>query len=560
MTVKKTQQNLSTTLENTEQVLGGLENSLGNDVEASLLEIAENSEANDGLPVGWIATNLENVLLKIVGGGTPSKTNPSFFEGVIPWMTVKDMNKHILEDTVDHISQEAVDSSATNIIPAGTPIVATRMSLGKIVVANFDSAINQDLKALFSSNEIDTDYLVYWYRSQAREVERLGTGTTVKGIRLEVLRALNFPLPPLAEQTVIAQTLDTLLAQVDNIKTRLDAIPKILKTFLQSVLAAAVSGKLTEEWRGENESSYPSKVELDKNIRIARKIKWEERQLASFDRKGTKPKNDSWKKRYKEPLDGYMDEYSMTQIQAIPDEWVESNLDTVSITVTGKTPSTTKEENWNGSLPFISPSQVSKNGEILLSERMVSDLGAMNTPVLPANSILIVCIGTIGKVGLLDREAAFNQQLNALIPVDGMSNMFLYYWSKTLYDWLIKTSSAVVNAAIINKSRLSSAPCPLPSLEEQTQIVRRVEELFAFADQIEQQVKNAQKRVNTLTQSILAKAFRGELTTQWRAEHPDLISGENSAEALLVKIKEEREKLKTKKKRSTTKTTQKTAK
>jgi type I restriction enzyme S subunit len=84
-----------------------------------------------------------------------------------------------------------------------------------------------------------------------------------------------------------------------------------------------------------------------------------------------------------------------------------------------------------------------------------------------------------------------------------------------------------------------------------------------FADQIEQQVKNAQGRVNNLTQSILAKAFRGELTTQWRAENPDLISGENSAEALLAKIQEEREKLKpkkaAKKKSAAKKTTRKKA-
>lgn len=80
----------------------------------------------------------------------------------------------------------------------------------------------------------------------------------------------------------------------------------------------------------------------------------------------------------------------------------------------------------------------------------------------------------------------------------------------------------------------------LPSLKEQTEIVRQVDQLFAYADRIEQQVNNALNRVNNLTQSILAKAFRGELTEQWRKDNPDLISGENSAEALLERIREER--------------------
>jgi type I restriction enzyme S subunit len=71
-----------------------------------------------------------------------------------------------------------------------------------------------------------------------------------------------------------------------------------------------------------------------------------------------------------------------------------------------------------------------------------------------------------------------------------------------------------------------------------------VEELFAFADTIEQKAAAALDRVDNLTQSILAKAFRGELTADWRAANPDLISGENSAEALLAKIQTEREALK----------------
>ena len=87
-----------------------------------------------------------------------------------------------------------------------------------------------------------------------------------------------------------------------------------------------------------------------------------------------------------------------------------------------------------------------------------------------------------------------------------------------------------------------------PSLQEQTEIVSRVEQLFAYADQIEQRVKDAQSSVNHLTQAILAKAFRGDLTAEWRAQNPELISGENSAVALLARIKAEREQIQTVKK------------
>ena len=97
------------------------------------------------------------------------------------------------------------------------------------------------------------------------------------------------------------------------------------------------------------------------------------------------------------------------------------------------------------------------------------------------------------------------------------------------------TAQKNINLKVLNELKL-----PIPDIKEQAEIVRRVEQLFAYADTIEKQVNNALARVNNLTQSILAKAFRGELTAQWRAENPDLISGENSAAALLEKIKAER--------------------
>jgi type I restriction enzyme S subunit len=98
-----------------------------------------------------------------------------------------------------------------------------------------------------------------------------------------------------------------------------------------------------------------------------------------------------------------------------------------------------------------------------------------------------------------------------------------------------------VTRQALTKQQILNFEIPLPSIEEQTDIVTRVEQLFTYADQIEQRIKDAQARVNHLTQSILAKAFRGELTADWREQNPNLIRGENSAEALLAKIKAERE-------------------
>ncbi|MGY3916436.1 restriction endonuclease subunit S [Aeromonas australiensis] len=92
----------------------------------------------------------------------------------------------------------------------------------------------------------------------------------------------------------------------------------------------------------------------------------------------------------------------------------------------------------------------------------------------------------------------------------------------------------------LTKRALGELPVPFFAYEKQTEIVRRVEQLFAYADTLEQQAKAAKARVDKLTQAILAKAFRGELTADWRAANPDLISGDHSAAALLARIQAER--------------------
>ncbi len=201
------------------------------------------------IPQTWTLAQLGNLTAQIVGGGTPSKTSAANFNGHIPFMTVKDLKARFVSSTVDHISEDALQSSATTKVPADTLIVATRMSLGKIARPTMDVAINQDLKALFLHSGVNKTFVEYFWRSKSQAIQSMGTGTTVKGIRLEDIRTLEVPLAPEAEQKRIADKLDTVLTRVDAVNTRLARVAPLLKRFRQSVLAAATSGRLTEDWR-----------------------------------------------------------------------------------------------------------------------------------------------------------------------------------------------------------------------------------------------------------------------------------------------------------------------
>lgn len=441
--------------------------------------------AGKELPQGWLNTKFDNAVLLIVGGGTPSKSNPDYYKGNIPWMSVKDMNKDILDKTEDCISQEAVKNSSTKIIPAGTPIIATRMSLGKIVTANFDSAINQDLKALFLSREINKKYLIIWYRSITQEIKNLGTGTTVKGIRLEALKSLSFPLIPFAEQKTIADRLDTLLAQVEATKTRLERILQILKQFRQSVLAAAVSGRLTKDWRKQN----PNKAQ-----------EWKIAPLGDFVtiERGSSPR----------PISQYITESEFGV------NWIKIG--------------DAKE-----GCKYIAATK----------EKITADGAKKSRHVFPGDFILSNSM-SLGRAYIMAIEGFIHDGWFVLrLPSCIKSDFFYYLLSSSEVQNQFNNLAVGGVVKNIRSELVKQAIIKLPPSEEQTEIVHRVEQFFAFADKMEAQVKDAQEKVSQLTQSILAKAFRGELTAQWREEHPELISGENSAQALLERIAAERQAL-----------------
>lgn len=340
--------------------------------------------------------------------------------------------------------------------------------------------------------------LLLHYLNQFDYHDYVNGGTRLKLTQAN-MRKIPMPLPPLAEQKVIAERLDTLLAQVENTKARLERIPEILKSFRQSVLNAAVSGKLTEEWRG-NSNSVKSSQQED----------W------------------LW--------------------PDIPDSWMVKFYPDVVESRLGKM--LDKAKNTGEPTKYLGNINVrwfhfdlENTQEILISKSERDEL------LLRDGDVLICEGGEPGRCAIWRETSAdpiiFQKALhrarvkdNVIIPEWLVFNIKNDTDNLTLEQLFTGTTIKHLTGKALKKY-----PLRIPPLKEQTEIVRRVEELFAFADRIEQAAQAAQSRVNNLTQSILAKAFRGELTADWRTANPDLISGDNSAEALLAKIKAERAKL-----------------
>ncbi len=179
--------------------------------------------------------------MDVIGGGTPSKRNPAFYGGAIPWATVRDMNVDYITRTEHTITEQGLSRSSTKVISAGEVIIATRVGLGKVCILNHDTAINQDLRGLVPKPgfEIERKYLFYWLKSIAQTIVAAGTGATVQGVKLTFIKALKFPLPPLEEQRRIVAFLDKAFEGLDRARANAEANLQNARELFMSAIKAA---------------------------------------------------------------------------------------------------------------------------------------------------------------------------------------------------------------------------------------------------------------------------------------------------------------------------------
>ncbi|MGE6125598.1 restriction endonuclease subunit S [Aeromonas rivipollensis] len=349
---------------------------------------------------------------------------------------------------------------------------------------------------------IDTTYYIddlsglpikFWfYLFSYLPLKELNRSTAIPGLNREDAYAQNLGLPPLAEQKEIADRLDKILAKVEATQTHLARIPEIINNFCQSVLSSAVSGKLTVDWREKNKHLH----------------------------------------------------------------WETLSLETIA-KIIDPHPSHRTPKEVDGGIPYVGIGDIKSDGQVdFENARKVSKevlFDHQNRYTIKEGDFIFGKIGTLGNATILpiDKEYTLSANVILIQPIsDKVIAAYIkhYLTSPAAMNDISQQSNSTSQAAFgIKKMRAFQAI--MPSLEEQTEIVRRVEQLFAYADTIEQQAKAAKARVDKLTQAILAKAFRGELTADWRAANPDLISGDNSAAALLARIQAERAAVKPRKSR-----------
>ncbi|MDT3275100.1 restriction endonuclease subunit S [Shewanella sp. SP2S2-4] len=473
---------------------------------------------------GWVDTQLG----QIVDYGKAAKKTLEDVEPETWILELEDIEKDSSKLLSKVNASERPFKSTKNVFKKGDVLYGKlRPYLNKVIIAGSDGVCTTEIIPIDSEPFCLNRYLFYWLKSSKflHYVDEVSYGVNMPRLGTKDANAAPFRLAPLAEQKVIADKLDELLAQVESTKAHLDAIPAILKSFRQSVLAAAVSGKLTEEWREVHELSSS----IDYSVLVK-----EERKLKGF--KETKHGKQAVVE--SEPF-------------IIPYNWQWLRLGHIALKITDgahNTPQVSAQgypylmakNLTGGNLDFSENKCISEKEHRELFLKCLPEIG----------DLLVVNIGAgTGNNVLIDVEFEFSFKNIAIIKKPSfVIAKYLKHFFDAQKQRIFDEQTRGGAQPFLSLTVLNDIPFALPPINEQTEIVRRVEELFAFADKVEAQVNAAQTRVNNLTQSILAKAFRGELTADWRAANPELISGENSASALLKRIKAERAKLKPTKK------------
>jgi type I restriction enzyme, S subunit len=474
------------------------------------------------LPLGWVLAQLEDLTKDpkqdIVDGpfGSNLKASEYVDEGApIVRLQNIDRNRFLDKNIRCVTSQKAEELSRHSFISGDIIITKLGDPVGKacLIPCSLSNGIivADVVRARMDENRALRKYVSYAINSPivVSEINLKVKGSTRPRVNLGHIRELEIPLAPHREQHRIVAKLEKLLAKVDACKERLEKIPAILKRFRQSVLAAACSGRLTSDWRQKNSKDETAII---------------------FLRKLFKEGSVSAK------MEADINPVCATEYPDLPVGWVYSSLSAISLSITdGDHQPPPKAES---GIPFVTISKFS-HGSLDLADTMFvkpeyfESLRENRRPRI--GDVLYSVTGSFGIALLVetDEKFCFQRHIALIRPHPLMSNKYVFFAMSSGFAYKQTTEVATGIAQLtVPLSSLRKMIIAIPPLEEQHEIVRRVEALFKVADDIEKRYQKAKAHVDKLTQSILAKAFRGELVPQDPNDEP--------ASERLKRIQEER--------------------
>lgn len=496
-------------------------------IESGLVKEIKNIEALHAdtypfkAPKGWLFVRLGSLLKSIKSGGTPSKQNPEFWDGDIPWASVKDLGfGEPLTKTQDTITVAGLHSGST-LANKGSVLICTRMGLGKIGEVHIDTAINQDLKAVTLSSAIQNNFFITFFKT----ISIIGTGTTVSGIKQEELVNFVVPLPPISEQKRIVEKVDELMTLCDQLEqqqtTSLEAHQTLVATLLETLTRAESAADFQQAWQRISthfDTLFTTEHSIDQ-------LKQTILQLAFMGKLVPQDPSDvpanvlistlatKTPSTATRGLKGSSHE-SATEVTnsppyQLPRGWTWAKLPEVGELARGKSKHRPRNDPalyTGGTVPLIQTGDVSRANPLITTyTAMYNETGIKQSRIWPKGTMCITIAANIADTGILGFDACFPDSVVGFIPFDEKIEVHYFeYFMRTakshLEDFAPSTAQKNINLDI-----LSQLLIPLPPVREITRIVDRIDNLMAVCKELAACLAEARA-----TQVLLADAIVDE--------------------------------------------------
>lgn len=420
----------------------------------------------DGLPDGWTRVPLRKVVLPRKGK-KPKTLHERASPGRHPYL--------LIDQLEGKPPRYFTDDPKITLASKDDVLVVWDGSIGKCTTG-LEGAVGSTIVAL-KPTRIEPGFLEAFIKHARRTLIQTSRGTGLQHINQEVFWDLEVPLAPPAEQRKIVAKLHELLAGVNTCQRRLERIPRLVKRFRQSVLSAACSGRLTADWRDRNPRVQPATALIKDN------------------------------------------RYRMTELngelQDLPATWKWVAMGNYGRCSRGRFSIRPRNDPryFGGAHPFIQIGNLPPDGGWIRSHtQTLNEMGLAVSKKFPKGTAVIAIVGaTIGNTGLLAYDMCFTDSMVGIETGTEEGNRYIELFLRYKKYEIRQASYSSGGQPNIKLEFLNPYPLALPPVAEQREIIHRVQTLFALADQIEARCAQAKAHTDNLTQSILSKAFRGEL-------------------------------------------------
>lgn len=420
----------------------------------------------DELPEGWAAAELGQICSTPQYGWTCKAAK----RGKVKYLRTSDIsNGEINWDSVPFCEQSPPDIDKYRI-RADDILVSRAGSVGvshRVKVAHPDTVFASYLIRFSALKGIEPRFVEWFLKSDDfwHSISRFTAGIAIPNVNASKLASLELPVAPNIEQQRIISKLESVLAVVDTCKERLSRIPKILKRFRRAVLAAACDGRLTADWRGFQSKNKFEQAGLPVEL------------------------PETWRLR---PIESVCDQ--IVDCPHSTPKWASSGR--VCIRTTNFKPGQLDL----GDVRYVSEETFNKRIERLRPE--------------PGDVVYSREGGILGVACMIppNVELCLGQRMMLFRTTSACASKLLMYWlNSPAILTLVQELTGGTASPHLNVGDVRNFPVPVPPIQEQHEIISRIEILFSHADRIEERYKSAVAAVNTLSQCILTKAFRGEL-------------------------------------------------